>query len=148
MIERLGLALVLIALGWLVYAGATRYVLDRRARKGLGLKAYVHGRPAILYFTAPGCAPCITVQRPALMELYTAFDGRLQVIEVDCTENPELADAWGVLSVPTTFVIDSQGRPRGVNHGVARAMRLRDQLALIGEVVPPTINHPERAAGD
>jgi len=32
---------------------------------------------------------------------------------------PEIASQWGVLSVPTTFVIDAQGNPRYVNHGVA-----------------------------
>jgi len=33
-----------------------------------------------------------------------------------------------VLSVPTTFIIDSQGRPRRVNHGVASAEKLLNQI--------------------
>ncbi|HLE53485.1 MAG TPA: hypothetical protein VI755_15570, partial [Anaerolineales bacterium] len=38
------------------------------------------------------------------------------------------ADYWGVLSVPTTFIIDRRGRPRRVNHGVASAEKLFKQI--------------------
>jgi len=52
----------------------------------------------------------------------------IQVIEVDASVQPELANYWGVLSVPTTFIIDSRGRPRRVNHGVASAEKLLNQI--------------------
>ncbi len=136
MIERLLLALLLIALGWLAYRSATRLVLTWRARKGLMLEEYQAGRPAVLYFTAPSCLPCKTVQRPALEALQARYGERLQIIEVDATQRPRLADAWGVLSVPTTFIIDAQGRPRRVNHGVARTERLIEQLMAVGEPPP------------
>jgi hypothetical protein len=54
--------------------------------------------------------------------------GLIQVIEVDAAAQPELADYWGVLSVPTTFIIDARGRPRRVNHGVASAEKLERQI--------------------
>ncbi len=41
---------------------------------------------------------------------------------------PELADYWGVLSVPTTFVIDGQGQPRHINHGMTSQDKLRRQI--------------------
>lgn len=134
MLERLGLALLIAVVGLAVYLGWTRWWLARKARQTLGLPDYKPGRPAVLYFTAPGCLPCETVQRPALNELMAQWDGRLQVLEVDAIEHPDLADSWGVLAVPTTFVIDSHGRPRRVNHGVARLDRLSAQLAEIGEI--------------
>jgi hypothetical protein len=39
-----------------------------------------------------------------------------------------VADYWGVLSVPTAVVIDSQGRPRRVNHGVTSAEKMLKQI--------------------
>ena len=49
-------------------------------------------------------------------------------LEVDVENQPDLASHWGVLSVPTTFIIDLEGRPRRVNHGVARETKLRQQI--------------------
>jgi thiol-disulfide isomerase/thioredoxin len=148
MTARLILALALAGLGWLSYMGLSRLVLAWRTRRGLGVEAYQSGRPAVLYFTAPGCAPCHTMQRPELDRLAAEFGPRLQIIELDATQRPDMADHWGVLSVPTTFVIDAQGRPRGVNHGVARAERLAAQLAAVGEApsTPPAL-HGEATAG-
>jgi hypothetical protein len=53
---------------------------------------------------------------------------RLQVIEINAQERPDLASQYGVLSVPTTFVLDSRGTLRHVNHGVTRAERLMEQI--------------------
>jgi thiol-disulfide isomerase/thioredoxin len=137
---RLALTLLLAGLGWLAYRTISGLVLRRHADITARLDGYRPGRPAILYFTAPGCGPCETIQRPALLELEALSNGRVQVIEVDATERPELADAWGVLTVPTTFVIDSRGRARGVNHGIARSGKLAHQLAAIGELNLPALD--------
>ena len=58
MLERLAVTLALLGLGFLLGRLALRAGLERRARHGLMLPSYRLGRPAILYFTAPGCAPC------------------------------------------------------------------------------------------
>jgi thiol-disulfide isomerase/thioredoxin len=132
--ERLVLTFALMAAGWLLVRWISRMGLERRARRGLMLPAYRMGRPAILYFTAPGCAPCESVQRPALDAVGRAFGDRLQIFEWDAVEEPRLADAWGVLSVPTTFLIDARGRPRRVNHGPVRVHSLLRQLEALGEL--------------
>lgn len=124
----------------LVYRAYAWLVLRRGIAAGLGAEEFRPGSPAILYFTDPGCAPCLNVQDPALAELAAAFGPRLQVIKVQALKRADLTDAWGVLSLPTTFIIDAAGRPRGVNHGVARAGKLLGQLAAIGEL-------PGRSAG-
>ncbi|MGH2626430.1 MAG: thioredoxin family protein, partial [Anaerolineales bacterium] len=144
MLERLGLALLIAGVGLAAYFGWTRFWLARKARETLGIPDYRAGRPAILYFTAPGCLPCQTVQRPALNELLARWGGQLQVLEVDALAHPDLADSWGVLAVPTTFVIDWRGRPRRMNHGVARLDRLSAQLAEIGETAPAPIPTADR----
>ena len=108
-----------------------RLSLRRAASRVLGLREYHIGRPAILYFTTPTCAPCKTVQRPAIESIRARLGGALQVFEIDATRQPDLADAWGVLSVPTTFIIDPHGQPRAINHGVATAEKLYSQLREI-----------------
>jgi thiol-disulfide isomerase/thioredoxin len=82
----------------------------------------------IVYFTTPDCAPCKTIQRPALNQLSIEMGDKLQVIEIDAIQQPELAKKWGVLSVPTTFLLDARGEARYVNNGVARVEKLMEQL--------------------
>jgi len=118
------IAAILVGVYW-----AANWVLIARARgKRLGLETIRPGVPAVLYFTTPTCIPCKTIQRPALIKLQERLSDSIQVIEVDAAAQPELANYWGVLSVPTTFIIDSRGRPRRVNHGVSRADKLQKQI--------------------
>jgi thiol-disulfide isomerase/thioredoxin len=86
------------------------------------------GAYVLVYFTTPTCVPCKTVQRPAIQQLSQRLGNRLQVLEIDASQQPDVASRWGVLSVPTTFVIDPSGAVRHVNHGVARAEQLLTQL--------------------
>ncbi|MFN3492746.1 MAG: thioredoxin family protein, partial [Anaerolineales bacterium] len=88
-------------------------------------------KPVIVYFTTPDCVPCKTIQRPALDKLTSTFGDNLQVIEIDATERPDLAKTWGVMSVPTTFLLNSKGEARYVNNGVTRAEKLMEQLQTL-----------------
>ncbi len=128
---RLLIAAAVIGSALLAYWLLQRVSLRRAASRVLGLRDYQIGRAAILYFTTPTCAPCKTVQRPAIDSLKRRLDDRLQVFEIDATLRPDLADSWGVLSVPTTFIIDPLGQPRHINHGVATADKLYAQLKEI-----------------
>jgi len=118
-----------------ILAGAywvLNWVIIARARgKRLGLENIRPGVPAILYFTTPQCVPCKTIQRPALARLQERMKDSIQVIEIDAAARPDLANYWGVLSVPTTFIIDGSGRPRRVNHGVSSAEKLQRQIAEV-----------------
>jgi len=82
----------------------------------------------LVYFTTPTCVPCKTVQRPAIQKISEMLGNTLQVLEIDATQQPDLASRWGVLSVPTTFLIDPRGQVRYVNHGVTRAEQLLIQI--------------------
>ena len=128
MFGRLFVAAVISGLGIAIYLLTNRLILSRAASKVKRFAAYHSGNPAIVYFTTPTCAPCKTVQRPAIEKLKKKLGEGLQVIEVDASAQPDVAQDWGVLSVPTTFVIDSEGTPRHVNHGIATAEKLTHQL--------------------
>ena len=130
---RILLTFGLVVLGIGVYLLVNRVILFRAGRTNLGLKGFQSGKPAILYFTMEGCVPCRTTQRPALENLRVITGDQVQIIEVDVVEQPDLAESWGVLSVPTTFVIDPFGRPRRVNHGVTLAEKLINQLEQVSD---------------
>jgi thiol-disulfide isomerase/thioredoxin len=121
----------LIALGAGLFSLLNRWLLARNRGRRLGLERARPGLPAVLYFTTPTCAPCKTVQRPAIQRLQAELSDSLQVIEIDAAARPEIAQEWGVLSVPTTFILDAQGQPRYVNHGVTNAEKLARQIREI-----------------
>ncbi len=121
----------IIAAGFLCYYLANRLIILRVKRNNStwnDLPGAQPGIPAILYFTTPNCIPCKTIQRPALKKLKDQLGDRLQVIEVDVEKQPTLASRWGVLSVPTTYIIGKNGEIQQVNHGATRAEKILDQL--------------------
>ena len=124
-------AMGIIAAGWLVFRLSNAAVLSRAARAAPAARQenlLLPGRPAILYFTTPDCVTCRVYQRPQLRRLEGMLGERVQVVEVDAQSRPELAGRWGVLSVPTTFVLDAAGVPRHVNHGAVTAEQLAEQI--------------------
>ena len=121
-------ALVIAGFGIGTYSLINRLVLARTAGKFKALEGFSPGTPAILYFTTPTCIPCKTVQRPAIQQVQRTLGDGIQVIEIDASQRMDLAAEWGVMSVPTTFIIDKDGQPRQINHGVARAEKLMAQL--------------------
>lgn len=128
---RLVLALFIVAGGLVIYRLFNTLMLARVNARRPGLQQARPGVPALLYFTTPTCAPCKTVQRPAIQRVQEKVGDRLQVIEIDASQQTDLAGQWGVLSVPTTFVIDAAGRPRHVNHGVTPPEKLLRQVSEV-----------------
>jgi len=132
LLVRLAIAVGLCVVGVAVYWSWNKFQLRRLSRAGgsrlMGLETMQAGLPGILYFTTPDCQVCKTTQKPALQRLEAELAGGVKIIEVDATERPELADYWGVLSVPTTFIIDGQGQPRHINHGLTGQEKLRRQI--------------------
>lgn len=129
MIERLIIVAALAILGVVLYQLYTRRQLSRIAVQAnfdpilSGLSSDV---PTIVYFTTPNCVPCKTQQMPAIKKVRDSQE--VQVIQIDATENPDAADRWGVMSAPTTFVLDNNFQPKSVNHGVADETKLLKQV--------------------
>ncbi len=129
MIERLLIVLVLAAVGWTLCYGFNAWrvrVARATAKVDPLLTDFQVGVPAIVLFTADYCAHCKYQQKPALARLAT--ETKVQIFQVDVQANPDAAERWGVLSLPTTYILDRQGQPRGVNHGVTSTETLKRQL--------------------
>jgi thioredoxin 1 len=128
---RFGLAVIIIGLGASAYWLLNQRLLVRARSNVFSLFSGPPEKPVIVYFTTPDCVPCKTVQRPAIERVSNLLGEKLQVVEIDATQQPDLAKTWGVMSVPTTFVLDARGEARYVNNGVARAEKLLEQLQTL-----------------
>jgi thioredoxin 1 len=59
--------------------------------------------PVLVDFWAEWCAPCRMIG-PAIDALATAYAGRAKVAKLNIDENPDVAHALGVRSIPTLLV--------------------------------------------
>ena len=128
---RFGLAIGIIGLGTFAYWLINQRLLSRARNNHFTLFNKLPKKPVLVYFTTPDCAPCKTVQRPAIDRVSNLLGEKLEVVEINAYEQPDLARTWGVLSVPTTFLIDERGEARYVNNGVARAEKLLEQIQTL-----------------
>lgn len=125
--------LIVIAAAVVVVWLALRWRSGHYRRSGaLDLLRLGVDRPLVLAFSTPECVPCRTQQKPALEELLRRYPNRLEVRAVDATIEPDLAERFGIMTVPTTVVVDRRGRIVAINHGVARWEKLATQLSLNG----------------
>ena len=60
--------------------------------------------PVLVDFWAAWCGPCKAVA-PVLEELARTHQGRLKIVKVDIDRERELAQAFGIRSIPTLLVI-------------------------------------------
>jgi thiol-disulfide isomerase/thioredoxin len=132
-ISRIILASVIIFFGWIAYRLLIFNALRRVRGKFNFLAGSTPARFTIVYFTTPDCAPCKTVQKPALAKIKMEFDKQIEINEINAYEKPEIARMWGVLSVPATFILDEKGQPYRANFGVTSYEKLKEQLLSITE---------------
>lgn len=131
MLERLLITIFIIGLLVLAYLWFKRWGLKRaQTYASMGdplLNDLPAGQPAILYFTADWCGACKLHQRPALQQLLIDQPD-LKVITVDVEVQPQDAKRWGILSLPTTIILNNDHVPVAVNHGAVPAHKLAQQL--------------------
>jgi len=62
----------------------------------------------LIDFFADWCMPC-TMMSPIIEELGEKFKGKIKIGKVDVSENQEVAEKFGVMSIPT-FMIFREGK--------------------------------------
>jgi thiol-disulfide isomerase/thioredoxin len=90
----------------------------------LGLSA---DGPTVVHFSASWCGPCAQVRR-VVDQVCDDLD-QVAHVELDMDANPGAARRLSVLSLPTTFIFDADGRQRYRTAGVPKADDLRSALA-------------------
>jgi thioredoxin-like negative regulator of GroEL len=83
--------------------------------------------PTIVHFSAPWCSPCNQVRGVVTQVCGDSSD--VAHVEIDMDANPRAARRLSVLSLPTTFIFDAEGRQRYRTAGVPKADDLRSALA-------------------
>lgn len=65
--------------------------------------------PVLIYFWAAWCVPCKTVS-PIIEDLAKEYEGKFLVCKVNADENPQITDAYTVMSLPTIMTF-KDGKP-------------------------------------
>lgn len=134
MIERLLILVALVAaigVGWVLLrlwqARRLHTLRDERPFADL----VPAGSPAVVAFTLPSCVECRARQAPALERLRTRQGATVHIATLPADTHADLVDRLGILTVPTTAVLDAAGAVRFLNQGFADEARLAEQLAAV-----------------
>lgn len=85
--------------------------------------------PIVLDFWAPWCNPCLQLA-PILEKLAVEFAGKFVLAKVNSDEQPQIAQAFGVQSLPTVFAF-VEGQPVDQFVGVMSEEQIRQWLAAL-----------------
>ena len=71
---------------------------------------YKGEKPAIVDFYADWCGPCRAIA-PVLQELADKYGDEIVIYKVNIDNSPELAQAFGIRSIPAVMYIPLKGEP-------------------------------------
>jgi thiol-disulfide isomerase/thioredoxin len=101
---------------------------DGPAWDALGVRP--DGRRTLISFSTPSCAACHKAQAPAIALAEQQLGSeQVRVIKVDAASQPDVARAFGVMTVPSTVIVTAKGKQIvAINQGFTPSARLIEQL--------------------
>jgi putative thioredoxin len=85
--------------------------------------------PVVIDFWAPWCNPCLQLA-PILEKLAVEFAGKFVLAKVNTDEEPQIAQAFGIQSLPTVFAF-VEGQPIDQFVGVMTEEQIRQWLGAL-----------------
>ena len=92
------------------------------------------GHATVLYFYTTSCDPCERIQKPELNRLATNT-AHVVVRAIDAVADQPIAKRFRIMTVPSTVVLNPDGRVLGVNYGVALQATLLKQIFADGDAL-------------
>lgn len=83
--------------------------------------------PILIDFWAPWCPPC-RAMKPILEQVSQALAGKVRVAKINIEEEPQIADLFGIKSIPTCFLMRGE-RPVATFVGLIQAQDLVRQVS-------------------
>lgn len=99
-------------------------------RINFAASGFVGGEPTLLYFRSDSCGTCPTQAR-YLDQLVDKENGRFAIQSIDVDTEPEKAKQYGVMTLPTTMILDTTGQVKEINYGLTPSHKLAKQLQAI-----------------
>lgn len=101
---------------------------------GYALRKLYHesDRLIMVKYASPTCGPCHTL-KPILNKLVDEFDGQIHYIEIDITEDPDIAESAGVVGTPTIQFFKNKAlvsEMKGVKQKSQYRQAIQEQLAV------------------
>ena len=90
---------------------------------------FLGDKPALIDFYASWCGPCKALS-PILEELSVEYAGKVDIYKVNVDEEEQLAEAFGIRSIPTLYFIPMKGQPQRAM-GAMPKYRLKELLDSI-----------------
>ena len=81
---------------------------------------YKGDKPAIIDFYASWCGPC-RMLAPVLDEIAKEYDGKIYVYKVDTEAETELAQLFGIRSIPSILFVPMDGQPMMMQGALPKA---------------------------
>lgn len=81
---------------------------------------YKGDKPAVIDFYASWCGPC-KMMAPIMDEIANDYEGKLYVYKVDTEAEEELAQLFGIRSIPSILFVPMEGKPMMMQGALPKA---------------------------